>query len=236
MYPLPRDSKEPVSCTNMGCDGYVKAEIEPFHLKRSSRFQRLFPNPSWSWCDEGHPRYQKLAPTFPRDTAALWWLNGTFSKWKQSTMDWNGKSQNVLKVDCCLKKLTKASWEAAVHPLISSWKKMDVKLVMMILMMMIITFNGNWTVYLFNLEQIRQLLLAKILLTYLLTNVVNHELDWWPYIINSLNVMLLFWFAIITSNCSITFSYNTNSGNCLTWIAMECSPWTSSAQRCIWLS
>ena len=35
------------------------------------------------WCEEGHSRHQKLAPTFPGIDSCLWWLNGIFSKWKR---------------------------------------------------------------------------------------------------------------------------------------------------------
>ena len=63
----------------------TEAEIQ-LPLKRSSRFQRLFPNPSWLVWGRAS-RHQKLAPTFPGIDSCLMVTKGDFSKWK-------------LKVDC----------------------------------------------------------------------------------------------------------------------------------------
>ena len=87
---------------------------------RVSRFQRLFPNPSWLvWGRASHR--QKLAPTFP------WWLNGIFSKWK-CHHDW-GRDP---KMEVSLMVVYLMLLEAAVHTFDWSWKKMDIKLMMMI--------------------------------------------------------------------------------------------------------
>ena len=64
-------------------------------LKRSSRFQRLFPNPSWLVWGRAS-RYQKLAPTFPRIDSCLMVTKWDFLEMEASL--WlNGKSQNVAK-------------------------------------------------------------------------------------------------------------------------------------------
>ena len=62
-------------------------------LKRSSRFQRLFPNPSWLVWGRAS-RYQKLAPTFPGIDSCL-----MVTKWDflEASLCLNGKSQNVAK-------------------------------------------------------------------------------------------------------------------------------------------
>ena len=105
----------------------TEAEIQ-LPLKRSSRFQRLFPNPSWLVWGRAS-RHQKLAPTFPGIDSCLMVTKRDFLEMEASL--WlNGKSQNVAKgwlpTKCC--------WEAAVHTLDLSWKKMDVKLMMMMMM------------------------------------------------------------------------------------------------------
>ena len=51
-------------------------------LKRSSRFQRLFPNPSWLVWGRAS-RHQKLAPTFPGIDSCLLVTKRDFSKWKR---------------------------------------------------------------------------------------------------------------------------------------------------------
>ena len=51
-------------------------------LKRSSRFQRLFPNPSWLVWGRAS-RHQKLAPTFPGIDSCLMVTKRDFSKWKR---------------------------------------------------------------------------------------------------------------------------------------------------------
>ena len=75
----------------------TEAEIQ-LPLKRSSRFQRLFPNPSWLvWGRTS--RYQKLAPTFPGIDSCLMATKQDFLEMEASL--WlNGKSQMLLKVDC----------------------------------------------------------------------------------------------------------------------------------------
>ena len=68
-------------------DGYdgsyygTEAEIQLL-LKRSSRFQRLFPNPSWLVWGRAS-RHQKLAPTFPGIDSCLMVTKRDFSKWKR---------------------------------------------------------------------------------------------------------------------------------------------------------
>ena len=64
-------------------------------LKRSSRFQRLFPNPSWLVWGRAS-RHQKLAPTFPGIDSCLMVTKRDFLEMEASL--WlNGKSQNVAK-------------------------------------------------------------------------------------------------------------------------------------------
>ena len=59
----------------------TEAEIQ-LPLKRSSRFQRLFPNPSWLVWGRAS-RHQKLAPTFPGIDSCLMVTKRDFSKWKR---------------------------------------------------------------------------------------------------------------------------------------------------------
>ena len=75
-------------------------------------------------------RHQKLAPDIPRDRQLplIWWLNGIFSIWK-CHYDWMGGPKMLLKVDC----LPNADREAAVHTLDWSWREVDVKLMMMMM-------------------------------------------------------------------------------------------------------
>ena len=128
---------------NNGNTSYVKiiyyitgTEVEiQLPLKRSSRFQRLCPNPSWLVWGRAS-RYQKLAPTFSGIDSCLMVTKRDFLEMEASL--WlNWKSQNVAKgwlsTLCC--------WEAAVHTLDLSWKKMDVKLMMM---MMTIEYVFSW--------------------------------------------------------------------------------------------
>ena len=72
--------------------GGTEAEIQ-LPLKRSSRFQCLFPNPSWLVWGRAS-RHQKLASTFPGIDSCL-----MVTKWDFLEMEvslWlNGKSQNV---------------------------------------------------------------------------------------------------------------------------------------------
>ena len=64
-------------------------------LKRSSRFQRLFPNPSWLVWGRAS-RHQKLAPTFPGIDSCLMVTKWDFLEMEASL--WlNGRSQNVAK-------------------------------------------------------------------------------------------------------------------------------------------
>ena len=64
-------------------------------LKRSSRFQRFFPNPSWLVWGRAS-RYQKLPPTFPGIDSCLMVTKWDFLEMEASL--WlNGKSQNVAK-------------------------------------------------------------------------------------------------------------------------------------------
>ena len=64
-------------------------------LKRSSRFQRLFPNPSWLVWGRAS-RHQKLAPTFPGIDSCLMVTKQDFLEMEASL--WlNGRSQNVAK-------------------------------------------------------------------------------------------------------------------------------------------
>ena len=70
----------------------TEAEIQ-LPLKRSSRFQRLFPNPSWLVWGRAS-RHQKLAPTFPGIDSCLMVTKRDFLEMEASL--WlNGKSQNV---------------------------------------------------------------------------------------------------------------------------------------------
>ena len=114
----------------------MEVEIQ-LPLKRSSIFQHLFPNPSWLvWGRASH--HQKLAPIFPGIDSYLMVTKRDFLKMEASL--WlNGKSQNVAKgwlsTLCC--------WEAAVHTLDLSWKKMDVKLMMMMMVMIQPCFTRN---------------------------------------------------------------------------------------------
>ena len=72
----------------------TEAEIQ-HPLKRSSRFQRLFPNPSWLVWGRAS-RYQKLAPTFPGIDSCLMVTKRDFLEMEASL--WlNGKSRNVAK-------------------------------------------------------------------------------------------------------------------------------------------
>ena len=74
--------------------GGTEAEIQ-LPLKRFSRFQRLFPNPSWLVWGRAS-RHQKLAPTFPGIDSCFMVTQRDFSKWKRHL--WlNGRSQNVAK-------------------------------------------------------------------------------------------------------------------------------------------
>ena len=78
---------------HVACDG-TEAEIQ-LPLKRSSRFQRLFPNPSWLVWGRAS-RHQKLAPTFPGIDSCLMVTKRDFLEMEASL--WlNGKSQNVAK-------------------------------------------------------------------------------------------------------------------------------------------
>ena len=72
----------------------TEAEIQ-LPLKRSSRFQRLFPNPSWLVWGRAS-RHQKLAPTFPGIDSCLMVTKRDFLEMEASL--WlNGKSRNVAK-------------------------------------------------------------------------------------------------------------------------------------------
>ena len=71
-----------------------EAEIH-LPLRRSSRFQRLFPNPSWLVWGRASC-HQKLAPTFPGIDSCLM-VTRIFSKWKRHYIWLNGRSQNVAK-------------------------------------------------------------------------------------------------------------------------------------------
>ena len=72
----------------------TEAEIQ-LPLKRSSRFQRLFPNPSWLVWGRAS-RHQKLAPIFPGIDSCLMVTKRDFLEMKASLWQ-NGKSQNVAK-------------------------------------------------------------------------------------------------------------------------------------------
>ena len=77
----------------------TEAEIQ-LPLKRSSRFQCLFPNPSWLVWGRAS-RHQKLAPTFPGIDSCLTGTKRDFSKWKrhyESTTNTGGPKM-LLKVD-----------------------------------------------------------------------------------------------------------------------------------------
>ena len=81
-----------------------------------------------------------LAPTFPRIDNCLIMIEQDFLEMEASL--WlNEKSWVSLKVDC----LPLCCWEAAVHTLDWSWKKMDVKLMMMLVMRMKIIIIINLT-------------------------------------------------------------------------------------------
>ena len=72
----------------------TEAEIQ-LSLKWSSRFQRLFLNPSWLVWGRAS-RHQKLAPTFPGIDSCLMVTKWDFLEMEASL--WlNGKSQNVAK-------------------------------------------------------------------------------------------------------------------------------------------
>ena len=74
--------------------GGTEAEIQ-LPLKRSSRFQRLFRNPSWLVWGRAS-RHQKLAPTFPGLDSCLMVTIRDFLEMEASL--WlNGMSQNVAK-------------------------------------------------------------------------------------------------------------------------------------------
>ena len=75
----------------------TEADIQ-LPLKRSSRFQRLFPNPSWLVWGRAS-RHQKLAPTFPGIDSCLMVTKRDFSKWKRH-YDLTGGPKMLLKVDC----------------------------------------------------------------------------------------------------------------------------------------
>ena len=83
---------------NSFCCTGTEAEIQ-LPLKRSSRFQRLFPNPSWLVWGRAS-RHQKLAPTFPWiRQLPYWWLNG-ISRNGSVTMTKRVGPKMLLKVDC----------------------------------------------------------------------------------------------------------------------------------------
>ena len=62
----------------------TEAEIQ-LPLERSSRFQHLFPNPSWLVWGRAS-RQQKLAPIFPGIDSCLMVTKRDFSKWKRHYM------------------------------------------------------------------------------------------------------------------------------------------------------
>ena len=98
--------------------------INMFTQKKNSSVSSLIPT---GWCRRAS-HHQKLAPTFPGIDSCLMVTERDFLEMEASL--WlNERSQNVargwLSTYCC--------WEAAVHTLDWSWKKVDVKLMMMMM-------------------------------------------------------------------------------------------------------
>ena len=83
-------------CNNSVYRG-MKAEIQ-LPLKRSSRFQRLFPNPSWLVWGRGS-RHQKLAPTFPGIDSCLMVTKRDFLEMEASLTE-REVPKCLLGVDC----------------------------------------------------------------------------------------------------------------------------------------